>query len=473
MAVRTAILAVLAALLGAGPAHADIVVQPIASPPAHAVSGPDGNLWGSNGLYSGQVRRLSPTTGEVAEFPVPDCAAAHFAAGADGNVWFACDGDGTPARIGRATPAGQIDVFPVPSGQIDGLAAGADGTIWASYSQQGVGTVVQRTASSGTVLGAFHDPAMQEPGELAAGADGSMWMAGFRRVHRISPSGDMTYIGPTTSGLPGPDDFQNDPQFIVSGSDGRLWVDEWHPQYLQTFVGLIDPPGRLVGQFHWPDANGRVVAMAPGRNGTAWLNTGSVLSQVDAAGAVLTRYCIRVADLAVYSDAFAVLPGGDIVLVLFTSRFNPDTYQYEATGSYLARIAAGTASGTGCPEGPAGPPGPSGGPPPAPGADARAPVATLVGRATLRRDIARVRVRCDEACRLTVRGELRRGARRLRARKPVRAILPAGAARTLRVRFPTAKARRLHARRLRLSITATDAAGNHRTLTRTLRLRRA
>ena len=80
MAVRTAILAVLAVLVAAGPARADIVLQPLANPPGYAVPGPDGNLWGSNGLFNGQIRRLSLATGEVAEFPVPDCAAAHFAA---------------------------------------------------------------------------------------------------------------------------------------------------------------------------------------------------------------------------------------------------------------------------------------------------------------------------------------------------------------------------------------------------------
>jgi hypothetical protein len=124
-------------------------------------------------------------------------------------------------------------------------------------------------------------------------------------------------------------------------------------------------------------------------------------------------------------------------------------------------------------------PPPTGGPPPRPGpGDAVAPRLSVHTRglatAARRRRIV-LRVRCDEACRVTAGG-------RLRGVGPLRTAsrdLPAGDRTAVRVRFSRATARRLRAalrRRPRvvaaIAVRASDAAGNERALARRARIRR-
>ncbi len=112
----------------------------------------------------------------------------------------------------------------------------------------------------------------------------------------------------------------------------------------------------------------------------------------------------------------------------------------------------------------------------APGAaDRRAPRVRITARRGLRRRSLRLRVRCDEACRLTVAGRVPGVARTQSAR--VR--LTAGQARTLRLRLGRtrlARVRRALRRRGRVTVIvavrASDAAGNAGRTTRRLRVRR-
>jgi hypothetical protein len=122
-------------------------------------------------------------------------------------------------------------------------------------------------------------------------------------------------------------------------------------------------------------------------------------------------------------------------------------------------------------------PGPGPLPPAAP-RDITRPALSVSGSRTQRpRRGVRVRVRSDEAASVSARVTVRIGARTVRSRR-ARATLGAGRATTIVLRFSRADLRRLAralgGRRLpaRVSVTATDAAGNATTRTLTLRLRR-
>src|SRR4249919_3524629 len=103
-------LAMLGAVL-ASAAHAQTITEyPIPSPsnhPGSITSGPDGNLWFTEGP-AGAVGRITPD-GVITEFPVPspDVVPGSIVAGPDGNLWFTEQFIHTlGGKIGRITTAG-------------------------------------------------------------------------------------------------------------------------------------------------------------------------------------------------------------------------------------------------------------------------------------------------------------------------------------------------------------------------------
>ena len=117
---------------------------------------------------------------------------------------------------------------------------------------------------------------------------------------------------------------------------------------------------------------------------------------------------------------------------------------------------------------------------PQPGAsDTTAPVITLsklnrrAKRSRLTRKGLAPRVRCNEACSITVKVKTRkRGARKAKTVFTKKATERSTATRTLRLKLKQRHLRRLAKQRVTLVITATDAAGNRRSVTRVVRLGR-
>ena len=65
--------------------------------------------------------------GTITEFPLPQHGVPNdITTGPDGNVWFT-DGLG---QIGRITPSGTITEFPVPGSGPEGITTGPDGNLW-------------------------------------------------------------------------------------------------------------------------------------------------------------------------------------------------------------------------------------------------------------------------------------------------------------------------------------------------------
>lgn len=67
------------------------------SRPDGIAQGPEGDLWFTQ-PETGQIGRISPTTGEVTEFPARDFSGDGIALGPDGGMWFA---QGEAEEIGR------------------------------------------------------------------------------------------------------------------------------------------------------------------------------------------------------------------------------------------------------------------------------------------------------------------------------------------------------------------------------------
>jgi virginiamycin B lyase len=100
------------------------------------VTGPDGNLWCTNGQT---IDRMT-TSGTLTVFPLPDGVLGRdLTWGSDGNIWFTeCGPNGSPTtgamdHIGRMTPNGDITQFAVPTGTFPyTIVNGPDGNLYGS-----------------------------------------------------------------------------------------------------------------------------------------------------------------------------------------------------------------------------------------------------------------------------------------------------------------------------------------------------
>jgi len=134
MAGRAMRLAILALSLAPFASAQSITEYPISNPqnyPGSITTGPDGNLWFTEGP-AGAVGRITPD-GVVTEFPLPtpDYVPVTVVPGPDGNIWFTEQALDTHAgKIGRITMGGDITEFATAGeGYPFGIAAGRDGNL--------------------------------------------------------------------------------------------------------------------------------------------------------------------------------------------------------------------------------------------------------------------------------------------------------------------------------------------------------
>jgi streptogramin lyase len=212
------------------------------SMPLQIRAGSDGNLWYGDFTYIG---RVSPTTGEITEFPLPDGEhPERITEGLDGNIWFANYSVGA-SSIGKITPDGTITEYPLPdSGDNPSLqvptaiAAGPDGNVWFIDDNNDIGLV----SPTGIVL-TLPMPAPTSPYKITAGADGNLWFtnSGIDAIGKITPSGVVTEYplppDPSTALTIIPDD--NGADAIVAGPDGNIWFTAI------GYIGKMDPSGNL------------------------------------------------------------------------------------------------------------------------------------------------------------------------------------------------------------------------------------
>jgi virginiamycin B lyase len=95
------------------------------------VSGPDGNLWYSDGMNS-SINQLAPgSSAPMKTFLTPTLSSrpGDIAVGNDGALWFT---EGNGNMIGRITTSGAMSEYPIPTAAANatGIATAPDGSIW-------------------------------------------------------------------------------------------------------------------------------------------------------------------------------------------------------------------------------------------------------------------------------------------------------------------------------------------------------
>jgi len=230
-----------------------------ASSPFAIVSGPDGNLWFTEGNRD-VVGRVSPQ-GTITEFHTPTSASQPTAitVGPDGNLWFtAVD----PNKVARITPSGVVTEFPIPtpySAPLHGITTGPDGALWFTDWNTGkIGRV--DLAGQVTEFAAGTDT----PGPIVAGRDGNLWFTGSPLLlASISPTGTMggARVGDLTS-----------VSALTVDRAGNLWFAGSNPDAGR--VGRRDASGRVT-EFTIPGGSLSFNGIVEGRDGAMWLAEGS------------------------------------------------------------------------------------------------------------------------------------------------------------------------------------------------------
>jgi len=266
-----------------------ITEYPIPTPgrnPVEIITGPDGNLWFTEGAPDGGIGRVTPA-GVVTELPLPPSDPYPGPITAEGGLlWFrensnalariAPDGHLSEISIGTAdspnemtlgpdgfvwysgcTSIDQVDIdgnierfaLPLPSstdpidfctvdGEPVGITTGPDGNLW--FAVDGLGAADKGDASRGqigriTPSGqiTLFDAGGNNPREIAAGPDGNLWFTDAQHgaIGRSTLSGEITMFPiPSGSGA----------RYITAGPDGNLWFTE-----VADRIGRISPEGRI------------------------------------------------------------------------------------------------------------------------------------------------------------------------------------------------------------------------------------
>jgi streptogramin lyase len=217
------------------------------SGPVDITTGPDGALWFTE--FEGRIGRIT-TSGQITEFTIlplapPGTTPRHplgITNGPDGALWFVtdCCDPANPGRIGRITTSGVITLFePAPgTTPAPGIATGSDGNIWysATATPSRIEGRIQRMSPDGVVNGDFRIPtAYSDPSRLVTGPDGNIW---FTEQGAVGANGSRQ------------------PTFPAPGRIGRITpsgrIDEFttpnqsYPNFVSNPAGIaVGPDGNL------------------------------------------------------------------------------------------------------------------------------------------------------------------------------------------------------------------------------------
>ncbi|MDB5072669.1 MAG: lyase-like protein [Candidatus Eremiobacteraeota bacterium] len=202
------------------PPTASVTDFPVAagSNPLFITTGPDGNLWFTEG-DANKIARMT-TSGTVTEFTIPTANALplYITAGTDGNLWFT---EYSANQIGRITPSGVVTEFPLPTAKAypSSIVQGPDGAFW--FTEGHVqNSAVGRITTGGTVTEYATPTTNAGPGEITVGPDGNLWFTEGQanKIARMTTSGTITDFPVPTAG--------SAPSGIAAGPDGTLWFTE-------------------------------------------------------------------------------------------------------------------------------------------------------------------------------------------------------------------------------------------------------
>ena len=202
--------------------------------PESIVTGPDGNLWYTDG-YEESINKIT-TSGSITKYRLPNRREPHdITVGPDGNLWYVARGEfgeGGSSDIGKITTSGTITEYPLKNGAGPwGITSGPEGNLWFTNIEGKIGRI--------TTTGVITEYPVGEharPKAITRGPDGNLWftsgsLVSSGSIGKITPSGVVTEY-PTED---------SEPSAITQGPDGNLWFTA-QPNNL---IGKITPAGEV------------------------------------------------------------------------------------------------------------------------------------------------------------------------------------------------------------------------------------
>ena len=222
-------------------------------------SGPDGNLWFTEG-DKGRIGRIT-TAGDAVEFNLPSASASPrgIAKGPDGNVWFT----ELAGNIGRITPGGTITEFSIPSASgALAIVAGPDGNLWFTETQGSASVVNLGTCTTSGKITERVLPMATSAAAITVGPDSNLWFieGGLTQpeVARITTAGMVAEFPVPT--------LNSNPQGIAPGADGNIWFAEG------AKIGRMTTAGTKAVEFSVADGT---YQLTKGPDGNVWFTGGS------------------------------------------------------------------------------------------------------------------------------------------------------------------------------------------------------
>jgi virginiamycin B lyase len=264
------------------------------SDPTGIASGPDGNIWFTDGGKCSVCAAVgwATTAGVITELPLtfhnysfPDGmsrGAAH-----DPNLWFA-DWGVTPAighiALDNGNALSETSTGLIGNSRPKAIVAGADGNLWFADAGGAVGRITSGTLVITELKKGLNSGSA--PNGITAGADGNLWFTdpgAIGAIGRITPvSAPVITEFSQASGL----NAGSQPLNIAAGADGNLWfTDQGNP----AAIGRITTAG-VITEFTLTD--GVPVGIARGPDGNIWFtveggSAGAAIGRITASGAIM------------------------------------------------------------------------------------------------------------------------------------------------------------------------------------------
>jgi len=264
-------------------------------------TGPDGNLWFTDGVPGrAAVGRIAPD-GSVTEFSIEQNTQTqlyNITAGPDGNLWMLAIRTPTGTNDDQLvaiqmTPDGNYTVFGAFLGHngedfvsnVSSLVVGPDGNLWytASFYTQfpltNQGSIIGRITPTGDVtnfaVGLFDIAQFGVGGGIAAGPDGNLWVAIGDGIHgepqgvrRVSPDGQLSDVIPGSHPL----------SEMLTEANGNVW-GLIRPGPFGTVIERITPDGTVSDfplpvhePFDSPELDPCRMTITTGPDGNIWFS---------------------------------------------------------------------------------------------------------------------------------------------------------------------------------------------------------
>ena len=217
------------------------LVPSLGSRPHDPMAARDGSVWWT-GQWSSKLGRLTPSSGTMTEYPLPDDSGPHgLVEDAAANVWFTGISQNYVGMLDPET--GAVTQHPVTEGRgphtptID-----QRGNVWFTMQSGHVGRIVPATGEM-KIMKTPTDNTY--PYGIAVNSEGVPWYVDFRgnRVGSVDPE----TMEITEHTLPNPD---SRPRWIALTPDDVVWYTD----YARGYLGRFDPDTGEVQE--WPSPGG-------------------------------------------------------------------------------------------------------------------------------------------------------------------------------------------------------------------------